>query len=112
MSKIDENLVVYTAIEPQDELNGRYRISALLCLDGSYVMPSFEIKNEDNGEILELWDSEAYLKDMYEVFQRHSNNSLTEQDLIFIEELEKDIPQEDFETVILLFNKAVALNMF
>lgn len=112
MSKLDKNLVVYTSIEPQDELNGRYRISALLCLDGSYVMPSFEIKNEDNGEVLELWDSETYLKDMYEMFQRYSNNTLTKEDIIFIEELEKDIPQEDFETVSLLFNKAVVLKMF
>jgi len=112
MSKLDENLLVYTTIEPTNKLIDKYKISALLCLDGSYVMPSFEIKNEDNGEILESWDNETYLKDMYEMFQRYSNNTLTKEDLKFIKELEEFIPQENFETVILLFNKAVQLKMF
>lgn len=111
MSEIDDDLVVYTTIEPMGKLNGIYKISALLAKDGSYVIPSFEIINYELEETIEFWDSKTYLEKMYDLFQNYKERTLSEKDLLFIEELKEFIPEEDFEDLNLLFFKAVQLKM-
>jgi len=111
MSKIDDNLVVHTDIKPFGKLHGRYKISALLAKDGIYVMPSFEIINYELGKTLEVWDNQTYLEKMYDLFQNYKEKTLSEKDLLFIEELKEFIPEEDFEDLSLLFSKAVQLKL-
>ena len=107
MNKIDDNLVVYTVIEPIDENNDSYKLSALLCLDGSYTMPSLELLY--NGE---LWDSVPYLKRILNVLRNWNNRALTEEDVAFLKEINSNIPGEDFEELLLMFEKADKLGFF
>jgi len=114
MKKLDEDLVVYTVIEPiGSNVNGRYKLSALLEEGGSYCMPSFEINDKDGiQESDEYWDNEDYLKEMYKILVLHRKRTLNEKELEFIEELKQVIPKDDFEDLILMFDKGYKLGFF
>lgn len=113
MRKLDDNLIVYTVIEPTGATNGIYKLSALRLIDGGHCMPSFEINSSDGiQESIESWDSEDYLKRILNTLTNWKNRQLTEENLALIEELKEFIPEDDFEDVLLMFEKADKLGFF
>jgi hypothetical protein len=106
MRKLDEDLVVYTTIEP---MGGEYKLTALRYIDGGHCMPNLEIGNDS---IKESWDSVDYLKRMLNTLDNWKNRQLTEEDLAFIKELEEFIPEDDFDDLYIMFYKANELKFF
>ena len=114
MRKIDEDLVVYTVIEPiNSDINKKYKLSALQLLEGGHCMPSFEIHNNDGIQDEDVyWDAESYLKETLYTLRAWKNRKTTERAEEFIKELIQDIPEDDFEDVLLMFEKGFKLGFF
>lgn len=106
MGKIEDDLVVYTVIEPMGNGNGQYKLDALLCKDGSYTMPSFDFHGK------EPWDSVSYLKQLLEALRNWNIKVIRPVDIQLLEEIRNEIPEEDFEDILLMFEKADKLGFF
>ena len=106
MRKLDEDLVVYTTIATYSE---KYKLTALRYTDGFHCMPNLEI---NNASIKENWDNEDYLKEIYKVLVLYRKRTLNEKELKFIEELKEFISEDDFEDLLLMFDKGVKLGFF
>jgi hypothetical protein len=111
MKKLNEDLVVYTCIEPLSMSNGRYMLTALKYEEGGHCMPGLEINMGESNK-KEVWDSEAYLERMLNTLTNWKNRQLNERDLLLIEELKEFIPEDDFEDVQLMLAKGVELGFF
>lgn len=111
MKKLNEDLVVYTCIEPLSMSNRRYMLTALKYEEGGHCMPGLEINIEESNK-KEVWDSEAYLERMLNTLTNWKNRQLNERDLILIEELKEFIPEDDFEDVQLMLAKGEELGFF
>ena len=109
MSKLEDDLVVYTSIEPfTDDTNSLYKLSALMCVDKSYIAPHLEFTESKE----ESWDAEYYLLNMLEMFRKWKTGNLEEKELKFKAEIEQVIPEEHFEDLLLMFEKADKLGFF
>ena len=108
MSKLDEDVVVATVIEPYGKTNGLYRLGALRCVDGSHVMPYLEFV----GENTDTWDNEDYLLSMLLALRAWESKVISKEKAEFLKEIQDTIPEEHFEDLLLMLEKADKLGFF
>lgn len=113
MKKLNDNLVIYTCIEPMGKNNGKYKLSALRFEDGTHCMPGLEITTNDGfEESTEHWDSENYLEKILQTILKFKEKAMSSEDYKFLSEFIDFIPESDFEDMQLILEKGAELGFF